>query len=370
MIIVLLARSMHREQLQQFNWGFTMKILQLVSKALVAGAFLASGAAGATTLLLPSANEMSVGVYNSFDVYSLDLLAKCAADPRCQPQSGLPVQSSPGNISDQALVLQSANGQDNFPPFVAGDKIDDPFLSPTGGQSVTFDMNSPMTPDVNNFVGDSANRWEMNLDLLRTYLDGHDLVFLFDNNQENNSTDFIFIWGQARIVDASGNTINNLCFEISTQSGGCDDTGPNPTPNMNPVTGDYLPAVSDFCVDKLTGASYNIGGANNAGDCPVDVPGGHPSGGYQINNNVSTSKGEFAAFNRALHDAATDTANGQYFLQLNIKYFSNNAGAEQLWICSDCDVDVQRQVPEPASLPMVLLVLMVGGISLLRSRRK
>lgn len=347
-----------------------MKILTLVTKALACAALLVGGAASATTLTLPGANEMSVGAYNDFNVYSLDLLKKCAADARCQPQSGLPAQSSPGNISDQALVLQSANGQDNFPPFNVGDAIDDPYLSPTGAQGVTFDMNTPLSADVANFVGDSANRWEMNLGLLQNYLDGHDLVFLFDNNQENNASDFIFIWGQARIVDAAGNTINNLCFEISASSGGCADTGANPNPSMNPVTGDYLAAVSDFCVDKITGAAYNIGGANNAGDCPVDVPGGHPSGGYQVNNNVSTSVGEFAAFNQALHNAATDTANSNYFLQLNIKYFSNNAGAEQLWICSDCSIDPRRDVPEPASLPLVLLGLMFASLSVLRSRRK
>ena len=343
-----------------------MNILRLVSKAMAASALLAAGVASATELTLPSQNEMSVGVYNDFNVYSLDLLNKCAADPRCQPQSGLPVQSSPGIISEQALVLQSANGQDNFPPFNPGDNIDQPYLSPTGVTNSTFDMNAPLTPDINNFTGsgDTPNRWEMSLSLLQQYLDGHDLVFLFDNNQENNSNDFIFIWGQARIVDASGATVDGMCFEISTLSGGCLDTGSNPLP----ATGDFVPVVSDFCVDKLTGVAYDVGLANNAGDCPATLA--HPSGGYQVNNNVSTSIGEFAAFNQTLHDAATDPTNGQYFLQLNIKYFSNNAGAEQLWICSDCDIDPRREVPEPASLPLVMLGLMFAGLSLVRSRRK
>ena len=363
--IILLACSMHKEGLNTLIQGTTMKILKLASKALVTSVLLVGGIASATELVLPGANEMSVTTYNSFNVYSLDLLEKCAADPRCQLQSGLSVASSPGSIADQAIVLQTADGQDNFPPFIAGDPVDDPYLSPTGNQSITFDMNSPMTPDVNNFTGDSANRWEIELSLLQQYLDGHDLVFLFDNNQENNTDDFIFIWGQARIVDASGATFNNLCFEISTYSTGCQDTGANPTPT---APGDFLPAISDFCVDKITGIAYNIPNANNAGDCPVEA--GHPSGGYQVNNNVSTSVAEFAAFNQALHDAATNVANGDLFLQLNIKYISNNAGAEQLWICSDCDIDQDRQVPEPASLPLVLLGMMFAGISLARSRRK
>lgn len=344
-----------------------MKIIKQVSKALIASVLLAGSVASATELALPGANEMTVTQYNSFNVYSLDLLEKCAADPRCQFQDGLSVSSSPGSIADQAIVLQTADGQDNFPPFTVGDAVDDPYLSPTGNQSITFDMNSPMTADVNNFTGDTDNRWEINLGLLQEYLDGHDLVFLFDNNQENNSDDFIFIWGQARIVDANGNTVNNLCFEISTYSTGCQDTGADPMPTP---PGDFLPAISDFCVDKVTGVAYNIPNANNAGDCPVDVAGGHPQGGYQVNNNISTSVAEFAAFNQALHDAATSAANGDLFLQLNIKYISNNAGAEQLWICSDCDIERDRQVPEPASLPLVLLGLMFAGISMVRSRRK
>jgi hypothetical protein len=355
-----------------------MKLIKLVSKVLVASTILVGGLANATDLTLPGSNQLSTGLpYNDFNVYSLDLLRKCSADPLCQPQSGLPVQSSPGNISDQALVLQSANGQDNFPPFDPGDNIDQPYLSPTGGTASSFDMNSPLTPDLNNFSGagpngDTNHRWEMSLSLLQQYLGGHDLVFLFDNNQENNSTDFVFIWGQARIVDINGNTVGGQCWEISTKGDSClGRTGADPDPNENLadlIHSDYVAVVSDFCVDKLTGVSYKVGLAHIAADCGIEA--GHLAGGYQVNNNVSTSVGEFAAFNQALHDAATDVNNGQYFLQLNIKYFANNAGAEQLWICSDCDIDPRREVPEPASLPLVLLGLMFAGISLVRSRRK
>ncbi|HEY0061438.1 MAG TPA: PEP-CTERM sorting domain-containing protein, partial [Telluria sp.] len=91
---------------------------------------------------------------------------------------------------------------------------------------------------------------------------------------------------------------------------------------------------------------------------------------YYVNNNTSTSIAEFAAFNQALHDAATNVANGEWFLQLNIKYYSNNGGAEQLWICSDCTIDRERQVPEPGSLPLLALGMLIASVSVLRARRR
>jgi hypothetical protein len=341
-----------------------MNISTLVVKTLITGAVFAASLAQATILTLPAPNVMSVSVYNDFDVYSLDLLKKCAAggDIRCMPTVGVPVQSSPGIIADDVVVLQSADGHSNFPsPFAPGALADDRFLTPTGNQSSSYVMSDPGSGSFG--AGDQVDRWDISLDLLKTYLDGHDLVFLFDNNQEGNKNgQIVFLWGQARIVDANGNTVGNHCYEINFNgTGGCSDS------SADPVASDHVPVATDFCVDKLSGASYNIGLAGNANDCPVEA--GHTAGGYRINNNLSTSVAEFAAFNRQLHDAAMDAANSGYFLSLNIEYFSNDAGAEQLWICSTCDISTRTNVPEPSSLPLVLMGLLAGGFSLVRSRR-
>lgn len=74
-------------------------LTKLKKLALIGAATLAAGvsmSASATTLTLPPANYITVGTYGDFGVYSLSLLESCAADPLCQPQSGLPVMSGGG----------------------------------------------------------------------------------------------------------------------------------------------------------------------------------------------------------------------------------------------------------------------------------
>ena len=238
----------------------------------------------------------------------------------------------------RSIVLAGSNGATNFPPFAANTPVNNPFLTPSGNQGSSYTMADAGGA----FTGDLANRWDISLNTLRNYLDGNELVFLFDNNQSGSgASQWINIWGQARIVDAFGNTVNNLCFELSTGSG-CNA----------PVITDFLPVAANFCVNKVTGASYNIGTATNANSCGT--------AGYYVENNLGTNVAEFAAFNQTLNDAVYNLVNGDYFLSLDIRYTGNNAGAEQLWICSDCDVSGPNQIPEPATLPLMLMGFVAG----------
>lgn len=343
------------------NW-FKPTVLSL-------GMALTAASAQATVLALPTSNAMSTGTYNSFEVYSLDLLRQCATagDPRCLPAGPFPVQSSPGQIADQPVVLTSSSGYGGnmTSPFPIGTFVDNAFLTPTGNQSAFFEMTGGGEPG-GTFTGDTLGRWEVSVGALRQLLGANELVFLFDNNQQGAGgvSQFVSIWAQARIVGADGNMVSGSCFEVSTLTGGCADTGLNP----NPTTSDYLTAVGDFCVDKVTGASYNIGTAGNANSCKANAA--HPQGGYYVSNNLGTNVAEFAAFNQSLNDMVMGGNYDDHFLQLNVKYFGNNGGAEQLWICSECNIGTTTEVSEPASLALLGAALMGGAyVSRRRSRQ-
>lgn len=325
-----------------------MKLTSIIRKTLTLCAFLAGGAAHATVLTVPAPNSYEGQLFNGLNIYSLDLLNKCASDPRCQPQAGTPVASSPGNIADQAIILTSANGMSNFTsPFPTGTAVDDVILTPTGNQSSTFPNMPGFGSDPGNqFSGDQANTWEINLGVLQSYLGSHDLMFLFDNNQGNaRDAGNISIWAQVRVIDTSGNTVDNQCYQLSAGSG-C-TAGPS-------SLADYLPVLSSLCV--AADGSYNTIGASNQGDCPA--------GSIYVSNNLGTSTAEYAAFSQSLNNYVKG-GNSNYLLSVDVRYFGNEAGAEQLWLCSECTVGgTTNQTPEPGSLLLMALglaALMTAG---------
>lgn len=365
-------------------------VRNLVGGAIVVAGMMVLRVEATTLLTLPPVNAMSAGQFGDFPVYSLDLLQQCqaAGDDRCQPAAFLPVDSSPGAIDDQLVVYQGNNGNDNDDATgpltsVAVDGVDNPFRS-TGGVGDQFVMSAANEPGngavvnmVPEFAGDRIGTWDASLLTVLNYLTDpltgqvHDLVFLFDNNEIGNSSgQSQLVWGQVSVFDTAGS--QQFCFELnSSTSTGCIDTGVDAP---DPLT-DYVPVIGNFCVDIDSGESYNIGGAENVGDCAAGLDALHPAGGYFVNNNLGQNIAEFAAFSEELNANKEQWAANGWILSIDLRLDDLTDGTEQLWLCDRCTLTAVEIAIAEAPLPGAAWLfgaglLGMGGMRIRRFRRR
>jgi len=264
--------------------------------------------------------------YGDFYSYSLPILNALTNT------TNYTVPSSPGQLA-QSIVIAShplAQGQNNHNTNgLALTGVDNVFETPNGMNGApTFNtVDAPDPGGAGEFIGDTANTWDIRLDTLATFLNGDDLVFFFNHNQTDEEQD-LRVRGSVTLTDDLGNVTKVLKF------------GDGPTAD------DYVLAEGNY-----------------------------DSGIGTIDHNLGANDAAYAVFSLELNEILkTAGFGGSTVMQVSLDMVDLNNGYEQLFIQRatvlgpDDPVIVVDAVPEPVTATMGLLGLGALAMSIRRRR--
>src|SRR5690349_10179642 len=130
------------------------------------------------------------------------------------PILGLNVQSSPGQIGGCIIVTSGPGGVlDNNG---GGVTMDNAYNNEQGGTQPYFQTGTANSPDpggANQFTGDQANTWDIDVQTLLAFLNGGSPIFYFNHNQVNSGAQGttpsidqdLFVWAQLTLYDQNHN---------------------------------------------------------------------------------------------------------------------------------------------------------------------
>lgn len=305
------------------------------------------------------------------------------------------VSSTPGQIKDLIVVATGAAGADVNSNFAG---MDDAYTTPSGESGSNFFSTGTVAdptaePD---FVGDADATWDATLASLMSFLNGDDMVFMFNNNNLNGANlQSLAAWMQITLTDDQGQVFktydftndNNPYALISEGGGGTfmgdvtsyTSDGSGPDGNTNSDT-DYVLSGGPLCINTDTPVPIPV---------PCDGSGILPVSEGPINHNLGADEVAYAVLFPELNLELADLFSsltveelGLYTLNIDLRLgcdeslFSATAedelctgevsgfgknlnnGYEQLFI-STATPPVQATEPKPSWLVLTTLALLI-----------
>ncbi len=321
------------------------------------------------------------------------------------------VASSPGAIKDLTVLGTGASGTPVVTNFTG---MDNAYSTPNGSGEIYW---APSAATSNGQLGtvnnNGANTWDSSLLALRNYLAGEQMIFFFNNNQENSlgtAAQSLAAWAQITIKNAAGAVINTYdltnrgttagapgAYNLVSNGGGgtfngsvanYTSAGPgNPVAGTNAST-DYVLSGGAVCVTL-----------NTVVPVPTACNPANPNLSSPINHNLGANQAAYALLFPELNtrlsglfSSLTTTDLGLYTMSVDIRLGcdptiplasrlvtcttgsdvspvpygrSINNGYEQVFISTARDV-VNVDVPEPGTLALAGLALL--GLAFARRR--
>jgi hypothetical protein len=338
-------------------------------------------------------------VYQDFTIFSLNYLSNLRAVNPTYPGLASPtynVQSSPGQLIPELVAVTGNAGNPSNNADVCGVLCDNAYAYPS--PAATFFSSFAVADPSVAVPGEAArSTWTATASALRTFLQGRDLVAMFNLNEDSggapNTLDgqALLVSARVQLTDQLGNVLfsfylgaNNALGLPQTardvwESGALE---PEADPNNaagNPADGAdgnelYNPNImtapgnlgmfsadprwayvhGQIAVDTTTGLFLGFGTCVelNLPNCTT------------INQNLGANEVAFSAFNQQLSDLINDPNSGVFFMNVDFVTAGQSNGFEQLFIVA---ADVGR-VPEPTALSLFGLGLL--GMAVTRRRRK
>jgi hypothetical protein len=249
----------------------------------------------------------NVGYVQYGDAQSYSLPIAQIQDSCTTPGCPYRVASTPGQIQDLVVIATGSNGNPVNTNFTG---MDNAYNTPTGVNGSNFFSTGTFAdptaePD---FLGDADDTWDSSLSALMNFLNGDDMVFMFNNNNLNGANlQSLAAWMQVSLTNDVGDLVSvydltndNSAYNLVSEGGGGNflgdvttytSNGSGPDGNINSDT-DYVLSGGPICI-------------NTDGIVPIPVPcdgSGLPVSQGPINHNLGADEVAYAVLFPELND--------------------------------------------------------------------